>query len=170
MCVCVSEKEKGYTADLWILWLPQIHVRIAGVDAPEAAHFGKPAQPYSAEALEWLRRYLVGRRVRARVWRRDQYGRVVATVTVARWGGLVRRDVGLAMLRAGVATTYEAKTGVEFGGREAEYRKAEAWAKRWRKGLWGGSKAEFESPRAYKTRMAGGEGGTGGRESGDGVG
>ncbi|GAK63626.1 nuclease domain containing protein [Moesziomyces antarcticus] len=31
-----------------------ISVRIAGVDAPESAHFGKPAQPYSKEAKDFL--------------------------------------------------------------------------------------------------------------------
>ncbi|SNX83092.1 uncharacterized protein MEPE_01798 [Melanopsichium pennsylvanicum] len=31
-----------------------ISVRIAGVDAPESAHFGKPAQPFSKEAKEFL--------------------------------------------------------------------------------------------------------------------
>lgn len=31
-----------------------ISVRIAGVDAPESAHFGKPAQPYSKEAKAFL--------------------------------------------------------------------------------------------------------------------
>lgn len=28
----------------------QISVRLAGVDAPECAHFGMPAQPYGEEA------------------------------------------------------------------------------------------------------------------------
>ncbi|CDS82213.1 uncharacterized protein SPSC_03033 [Sporisorium scitamineum] len=31
-----------------------ISVRIAGVDAPESAHFGKPAQPFSKEAKQFL--------------------------------------------------------------------------------------------------------------------
>ncbi|KAI5786430.1 hypothetical protein DFH27DRAFT_258301 [Peziza echinospora] len=78
-----------------------VHIRIAGVDAPESAHFGLPAQPHSAESLEWLRKYLLGRRVRAHIYRRDQYDRVVCSVKV--WHGLWRRDVGLEMLRAGVA-------------------------------------------------------------------
>lgn len=72
------------------------------MDAPEAAHFGKKAQPYSAEALTWLREYLLGCRVRAYIYRRDQYGRVVASVKVRK--GLRMKDVGLEMLEAGVAT------------------------------------------------------------------
>jgi endonuclease YncB( thermonuclease family) len=136
---------------LLILCISQIHVRLAGIDAPEQAHFGRPAQPHSAEALAWLRNYLLNSRVRAYIYKRDQYDRVVATVYVRR--GLLRRDVGLQMLKSGMATVYEAKSGAEFGTLEAKYRRAEWWAKTKRKGMWGGKKADFESPREYKTRM-----------------
>lgn len=77
-------------------------MRLAGIDAPECAHFGRASQPFSAEALEWLRNCVGGRRVRARLHSADQFGRVVASVTVRR--GLRKRDVGLEMLRAGMAT------------------------------------------------------------------
>jgi endonuclease YncB( thermonuclease family) len=89
--------------------------------------------------------------VRAYIYKRDQYDRVVATVYVRR--GLLRRDVGLQMLKSGMATVYEAKSGAEFGTLEAKYRRAEWWAKTRRKGMWAGKKADFESPRDYKTRM-----------------
>lgn len=94
--------------------------------------------------------------MRARIYKRDQYDRVVATVWVRRWL-LFRRDVGLEMLRRGLATTYEAKSGAEFGGLEAQYRAAEAKAKARRRGMWGG-KGVFESPREYKRKIAEGEG------------
>lgn len=130
-----------------------IPVRIAGVDAPECSHFGRPAQPYSAEALAWLQEYILNRRVRAYIYRRDQYDRVVATVFIRR--GLIpfKRDVGLEMLKRGLATTYEAKSGVEFGGLEEEYKAAEEKAKRWGVGMWAG-KTAGESPREYKNRHA----------------
>ncbi|KAF5875421.1 putative n-glycosylase dna lyase protein [Botrytis fragariae] len=129
-----------------------IHVRIAGVDAPEGAHFGKPAQPFSAEALTWLRNYIQNRRVRAYIYKRDQYDRVVATVWVRRF--LVRKDVGREMLRAGMATVYEAKMGAEFGDFEAQYRALEEEAKRKKLGMWSGKEKDYESPRDYKTRTA----------------
>ncbi|KAF7932079.1 uncharacterized protein EAE97_009100 [Botrytis byssoidea] len=129
-----------------------IHVRIAGIDAPEGAHFGKPAQPFSAEALIWLRKYIQNRRVRAYIYKRDQYDRVVATVWVRRF--LVRKDVGREMLRAGMATVYEAKMGAEFGDFEAQYRAIEEEAKRKKLGMWSGKKKDYESPRDYKTRTA----------------
>lgn len=62
------------------------------------------------------------------------------------------------MLKQGLATVYEAKSGMEFGGEalERKYRKAEEWAKKRRKGLWKGQGgAEWESPREYKNRFGG---------------
>jgi endonuclease YncB( thermonuclease family) len=126
------------------------------------AHFGKPAQPYSKDALEFLKDYVLGRRLRVRLWRKDQYGRVVGTAQVRK--GLFRRDVSLAMLKAGMATVYEAKFGSEFGGREQMYREAEEKAKKNRVGMWkeersvwerlrGKKQEDKESPREFKTRM-----------------
>jgi endonuclease YncB( thermonuclease family) len=76
----------------------------------------------------------------------------VATVYVRR--GLLRRNVGLEMLRAGLATVYEAKTGAEFGDLEVKYRKMEEWAKGKRRGIWSGDPKFFESPRDYKNRIS----------------
>ncbi|CAK7225584.1 putative endonuclease lcl3 [Sporothrix bragantina] len=153
-------KVPSYRKDLKGKTIP---VRIAGVDAPECAHFGRPAQPYSGEALDFLTQYLLGRRVRAYLYRRDQYDRVVARVIVRRFF-FFKRDVGLEMIKRGLATCYDAKTGAEFGGREAQYRIAEAKAKARKKGMWSGKlsrdgvastpNGEFETPREYKTRMA----------------
>lgn len=130
----------------------QIQVRLAGIDAPEGGHFGKPAQPHSAEALGWLKNYILNRRVRAYIYKRDQYERVVATVFVRRF--LFRRDVGLEMLKAGLATVYEAKMGAEFGDFEDKYRQVEEKAKKKRRGMWAGKAEDYESPRDYKTRTA----------------
>lgn len=54
-----------------------ISVRIAGVDAPEGAHFGMPAQPYSKEAKSFLTDLVLNRRVQVELLSRDQYARVV---------------------------------------------------------------------------------------------
>jgi hypothetical protein len=99
--------------------------------------------------------------VRAYIYRRDQYERVVGTVFVRKWG--IKRDVGLEMLKRGLATVYEAKYGSEFGEFEKTYRDAEMEAKRRKVGMWaqagvlerlmGGGGTAFESPREYKKRM-----------------
>ncbi|MCJ1477545.1 putative endonuclease lcl3 [Lambiella insularis] len=127
-----------------------ISIRLAGIDAPEGAHFGKPAQPGAQEAFDWLTAYVNHKRVRAYIYKKDQYDRAVATVYVRRW--LLRRDVGLQMLKKGLATVYEAKSGAEFGDLEDKYRRAEGWAKLREKGIWAPSKTKFESPREYKSR------------------
>jgi endonuclease YncB( thermonuclease family) len=62
------------------------------------------------------------------------------------------------MLKRGLATVYEAKSGAEFGGEamERRYKKAEWWAKMRGVGLWKDyrrNRKEWESPREYKTRM-----------------
>ncbi|KAL4780454.1 putative endonuclease lcl3 [Aspergillus varians] len=138
-----------------------IHIRLAGVDAPERAHFGRPEQPFAREAHEWLTAYLLNRRVRVYLHRPDQYQRAVATVYVRRVLDFPIpfrcRDVSYEMLRRGLATVYEAKSGAEFGGKatESKYRNAEWWAKLKGNGMWKGfrSNKDFESPREYKTRV-----------------
>jgi endonuclease YncB( thermonuclease family) len=62
--------------------------------------------------------------------------------------------VGLEMIKAGLATVYEAKTGAEFGKLEAKYREAEQRAQVKKIGMWAIEKKNFESPRDYKVRMA----------------
>jgi endonuclease YncB( thermonuclease family) len=138
----------------------QLHIRIAGVDAPELAHWGREAQPYSKEALDMLTGLILNSRVRARLYRRDQYDRVVAQVYVRKW--FVRKDVGLEMLKMGLATVYEAKSGAEFGESEQQYRAAEQQARERKVGMWtqpgllqrlaGATTKAPESPREYKTR------------------
>ncbi|KAK0723985.1 hypothetical protein B0T21DRAFT_372942 [Apiosordaria backusii] len=143
-----------------------VPIRIAGVDAPEGGHFGRTAQPFAAEAQKFLDSFILNRRVRAYVWRRDQYDRIVATVYVRRPPFFVRKDVSMELVKQGLAATYEAKTGAEFGGpsKEAEYKAAEELARQKGLGMWSlekgggffnpGKKArELESPMAYKKRM-----------------
>ncbi|KAK5124152.1 hypothetical protein LTR85_001855 [Meristemomyces frigidus] len=139
-----------------------ISIRMAGVDAPELAHFGKPAQPYGQEALDWLRSSILHRYVRAYPYRRDQYDRIVCTVYRRRWL-FFKTDVGYQMLQQGLATVYEAKMYTEFGGKEEQYRAAEARAKERKIGMWQepgligkmlGRQRTVESPREYKTRTA----------------
>jgi endonuclease YncB( thermonuclease family) len=79
--------------------------------------------------------------------------------------GLLRRNVGLEMLKAGMATVYEARSGAEFGDLEEKYRRVEAQARAKRKGIWSGNQEDFESPRDYKKRInAANEGKQGGEQ------
>ncbi|QPG76578.1 hypothetical protein FOA43_003969 [Brettanomyces nanus] len=129
-----------------------IHVRLCGVDAPERAHFGKPAQPFGDEAMDWLRSFILGKRVYVKPLHMDQYSRTVSKVEMLRWNGF--RDVSAEMLKAGMGTVYEARMGAEFDGREAHYRKYEKKAKGRKKGMWSISKKNRMSPREYKNKYS----------------
>ncbi|KAF8503878.1 hypothetical protein JB92DRAFT_2739261 [Gautieria morchelliformis] len=132
-----------------------IHIRLAGVDAPEAAHFGKQAQPYAAEALNWLKREIEGKRLWVQLIRRDQYGRIVSIpVRPPRLPFLpisASRCVSIAMLSAGYATTYE-QSGGEYGpwGKD-KFLQYEEVARVMRRGMWASSSV-LESPAEYKKR------------------
>ncbi len=54
------------------------------------------------------------------------------------------------MLKAGLATVYEAKMGAEFGDFEEKYKQTEERAKRRKLGMWAGKRKDYESPRDYK--------------------
>ncbi|THU80849.1 SNase-domain-containing protein [Dendrothele bispora CBS 962.96] len=133
-----------------------IHIRMAGVDAPEAGHFGKPAQPYAEESLAWLKNRLLGKRVYCRLLRSDQYSRTVANVVVKRRFLPGTTDVCLEMLQSGWGITYD-QHGAEYGpGGKEVYLKAEAEAKVARKGMWKKG-VTGETPAEYKRRHASGE-------------
>lgn len=121
-------------------------IRLCGVDAPERSHWGKPAQPYSEEALLWLRNYVLGRNVVITPYLIDQYKRVVARAQVWKWTG--KKDISAEMIRNGLGVIYEGKVGAEYGENESWYRSLEKKAQRLRKGVW--SLGKMTSPGEYK--------------------
>jgi len=156
-----------------------IHVRIAGVDAPEGAHYGRPGQPHAGESLAWLRKRLLGKTVCCQFIRKDQYGRVIGIPLVPRpflplflckYSG---SSLALEMLRAGTATTYE-ESGAEYGpwGRD-KFLRVEEEARAARRGMWKNG-VGIELPGEYKKRYAVAlgaskdESGNGGDDEGDG--
>ncbi|EMG45381.1 LCL3 Probable endonuclease LCL3 [Candida maltosa Xu316] len=122
-------------------------IRLCGIDAPEGAHFGKPAQPFSDDALKWLRGYVDKKYVTITPYSVDQYKRVVARAQIWKWTG--KKDVSAEMLKTGYAIVYEGKAEAEFGDNEEWYRKLEARAKSLKKGVWSlGNK--LTTPGEYK--------------------
>ena len=57
-------------------------IRLLGIDAPEVAHGAKPAEPFSRESTQWLRRLIGGSDVTIEegVVATDRYGRTLAWV------------------------------------------------------------------------------------------
>lgn len=99
------------------------------------AHFGREGQWHGKESTDWLRERILGKFVKVKIMRRDQYDRLVGNVRVRRWWG-GWRDLGLEMIETGMAIPYEGVYGAEFDGREAQYRAAEERAKKAKLGLW----------------------------------
>lgn len=141
-----------------------ISVRLAGVDAPEAAHFGRKAQPFADVAQDELCKLVLGRTVWVDMALIDQYGRLVGTPYVYRWPYVWPTNVSLALVRKGLATVYR-NANATYGppsllsrfflratsGRRALER-AEEHAKRCRLGMWSLGK-NVETPGAFKWRM-----------------
>ncbi|OCB84303.1 nuclease [Sanghuangporus baumii] len=141
-------------------------------------HFGKRAQPYSSEALNWLQKMVLGKVVYCQLLKRDHYGRAVirymkvcavmlpngflSRFSTRRWGLPLADE----MLRAGLATVYTNKDAVYGPGgleghqvieakakSEAEEgaQVIEAKAKKRRKGRWVDG-PDIESPSEWKRR------------------
>ncbi|WFD04621.1 micrococcal nuclease [Malassezia obtusa] len=142
-----------------------ISVRLAGADAPEAAHFGREAQPFADEAKAELKRLVDGQTVWLDLAHIDQYQRLVATPYVLRPPYIFgRTNVSLAMVRKGLATVYR-NAGAAYGhpgfwqrtllhatsGRRSLER-AEEYAKLMRLGMWSRGR-DVETPGAFKRRM-----------------
>lgn len=58
--------------------LETLSIRLAGADAPESSHFGKPEQPFAKEAKEELEKLVLGKTVWCQVAHVDQYQRLVS--------------------------------------------------------------------------------------------
>jgi endonuclease YncB( thermonuclease family) len=99
-------------------------VRLSGIDAPERK------QPFGSAAKEVLSSAVFDRRVEARCWKRDRYGREICSVFVG------TRDVGLAMIRDGYAWHYKAFEQEQSAEDRAAYARTEADARSARRGLW----------------------------------
>ncbi|GAA6062936.1 hypothetical protein JCM10212_005949 [Sporobolomyces blumeae] len=134
-----------------------LHVRLAGVDAPELAHFGKPAQPFSSEALDLLTNTVLGRTVTVELHQRDRYGRVVGMAYIRSFPWFKRKNVSEVLLRAGLATVYR-QAGAVHAGQLSRFERLEEDAKARKIGMWSISSRSYESPAAFKKRWAAGKG------------
>ncbi|KAI1795409.1 nuclease [Ganoderma leucocontextum] len=136
-------------------------IRIAGVDAPELSHWGKPAQPFAQESLQWLKDTVEGKIVYCQLLQHDQYRRIVATAYLKpRFlpGWLVRgKSVGLEMLREGWGAVYK-EAGLVYGKEgEAAYLRLEKEAQEAKRGMWQNGIPELPSEYKRRHREGGGD-------------
>lgn len=133
-----------------------ISIRLAGADAPECAHFGKPAQPFSAEAQAYLTSMVLNRSVTVELLSKDHYGRAVGMAWVRKpafWP--VKSNVSLEMVKRGLATVYT-QAGAEYGSTGKEVLvQAEAKARRKKLGMWSLKPGKLETPAEYKRKHSG---------------
>ncbi|CAO3595843.1 unnamed protein product [Absidia cylindrospora] len=133
-----------------------IPIRIAGVDAPEGAHFGMPSQPYYAESKAHLTSMVLGRYVKVELLSRDQYSRIVGMAYIRRPPFYRKKNVSEEMLKYGCASIYVAK-GAQYAGQFKRLEKAESRAKLLKKGIWG--LKNYVSPGDHKASYLRGENG-----------
>mmetsp|Transcript_26868 Transcript_26868/g.53664 ORF Transcript_26868/g.53664 Transcript_26868/m.53664 type:complete len:319 (+) Transcript_26868:27-983(+) len=123
-----------------------ISVRLYGVDAPELSHFGNPAQPYSAEARDYVRQtFPVGSSVKVRCFSRDRYGRIIGKVS-----GPSTDDLSRDLASRGFATVYSGG-GAEYDNNREVLEESVRTAKKGRLGLWADDDAV--TPGEYKREM-----------------
>ncbi|KAF9903032.1 putative endonuclease lcl3 [Linnemannia zychae] len=113
-----------------------LHIRLAGVDAPEGAHFGMPAQPFSAESLAWLRKELLGKTVTVQPYAKDRYDRVVSMAWYPSFlPFLPKKNVSKELLKIGYGQIYR-QAGSQYGGLIKEFERIESKAKAKKIGIW----------------------------------
>ena len=133
-----------------------IALRIAAVDTPETAKFGKPGQPFGEEATLFTKRRVLNRRVRVRCYSRDQYGRIVGTVTYGpRLVPFARRDLSTQLLKRGLASVYRS-AGAIYGERALDgWSRIEERAQRRLLGMWSGGVGKASLPSDFKAKQRG---------------
>ena len=114
-------------------------IRLYGVDSPELQKrkSDPPSQPFALEAKEFTSDLLLGKKVRIKLLRKDQYGRAVAKVEGDRriLPPFRRKDVSLELVRNGLATIYTGG-GAEYDGNRDTLKDLEANAKKQKRGVW----------------------------------
>ena len=140
-----------------------IAIRLAGIDAPESAHFGMKEQPLSKEAVAYLKGLLQNentiniklRKIIVEPLKRDQYGRLVSMVYYQPIPFIpYYKNVSEEMIKLGLAVVYRAG-GAEYGHIEEKLIKLEGIAKRKRKGIWGLD--NFVHPQLHKEQFRAGK-------------
>lgn len=111
----------------------EVRVRLYGIDAPEKN------QEFSGQSRKKLEKLTRGKKIRLEVMDIDQYDRYVARVYVG------KTYVNLEMLKAGLAWHYDYHADDKA---DAELAKAEAAARKARKGLW--SDDSVVNPREHR--------------------
>jgi endonuclease YncB( thermonuclease family) len=128
-------------------------IRLYGVDCPELQKrkSDAPSQPFAAEATDFTSDMVLGKTVRIKLLRKDQYGRAVAKVEGRRrFPPFSRRDVSSELVRNGFATIYTGG-GAEYDGQRDTLEDLQAQAMKRKRGVW--SLKDMVSPAEFKRQQ-----------------
>lgn len=130
-------------------------IRLYGVDSPELQkrNSDPPSQPFAVEAKEFTSELLLGKKVRIKLLRKDQYGRAIGKVEGGRriLPPFNRRDVSLELVQKGLATIYTGG-GAEYDGNRDTLQDLEAKAKKRKAGVWSQGQ-KMMSPADFKRQQ-----------------
>ncbi|KAJ1992402.1 putative endonuclease lcl3 [Dimargaris cristalligena] len=148
-----------HTPPLWFKPIPNlsreymkqtIHIRLAGIDAPESKFFSMPGQPFAAEAKQWLTQQLDQRRITVIPLGKDRYNRLLGMAYVRSWL-FFKTNISLKMVGAGFATIYR-QHGAEYGGILPQLELAEQKARAKKRGMWAQNMRKYISPAEHKRK------------------
>lgn len=131
-----------------------IVVRIAAVDTPETAKFGKEGQAYAEEAKQFAIDKILGKRVSVKLLSRDQYGRVVGLISFKErgfFGILSTKDLSEELLKNGLAVVYR-QGGAQYDGSIERWNALETAAQKKRIGIWKDGKDRVDLPSDFKKK------------------
>ena len=132
-----------------------ISVRLYGVDAPETAKFGNEGQPYAKEAKEYISSIIASNKiVTVKLLRKDQYSRVIGSVTTRSYKYLpfIQTDLSKGLAENGYASLYTGR-GAEYNDNLLKLEKKIEKAQKQKKGIWSNGVGEFQDPASYKRQI-----------------
>ncbi len=121
-----------------------IVVRFAGIDAPETRKRDAPGQPYGEKAKQMVENMISGKTIFLKTYGTGGYNRVLAEIFTER--GV---NINFELVRQGLAEVYRGR--VPDGFDTAPYFRAEAAAKRSRRGIWSLG-FQYKSPRQWRRK------------------
>ena len=127
-------------------------IRLYGVDSPELQKrkSDPPSQPFAEEAKEFTSKMVLGKTVKLKLLRKDQYGRALAKVEGGRsmLPPFKKKDLSIELIRKGLATIYTGG-GAEYDGNRQTLEDLQSEARKSKRGVWshGGT---IQTPAEFK--------------------
>ena len=145
----VTEVSDGDTIKVTTPEQTHLHVRLFGIDAPEAEQYDrytgrvdKPCQPYAKESRVALERKILGTQVRVDIIRIRLNKRVIGMIWIS------NRNINLEMIQEGYAEAYVERLSEPY---LSQFVRAEKEAKLAKKGIW--SFRDYERPSDFRKRF-----------------